>query len=419
MSGGGSDNQTITTQNPPWLDQASQGVLGAAGQAYNGMQPNPLQTGAYATAGQWGSMAPGALGQAYNVYTDNANYQPNQGWLSPLASMLAGGMDMSSLRAGMGGNGAGITGNYGDPSHANAFTVDPAQLQQMRARSTLDYNINDYMNPFTTGVIDAQAGDIERARQLAGRNDAAQAMGAGAFGGSRSAIQNAVTNAEYDRNQASNSAQMRQAAYNDARNLIGQDIGYANNADAANMAQAYQLAFGNAGIQNANSQFNAGQDNSLTQTRMGADAQRASASAAASASAYAASLGAQNQRLSMLLQGAGQLGELGLGSDLNAATLRGNTAAQLQGFGSQGLGAMGNAGDAIYGQPFTDLSWYSNIVGNVPHGQSQSQPIYYNRGAGALGGAAAGAQMGSQYGGWGTAIGAGVGGLMGYYGSGG
>lgn len=61
-------------------------------------------------------------------------------------------------------------------------------------------------------------------------------------------------------------------------------------------------------------------------------------------------------------------------------------------------------------------SYLQRIGGNM--GTTTSTPIYRNRTAGAMGGALAGAQLGSQiYPGWGTAIGAIGGGLLGAYAS--
>jgi hypothetical protein len=62
--------------------------------------------------------------------------------------------------------------------------------------------------------------------------------------------------------------------------------------------------------------------------------------------------------------------------------------------------------------PWTLLNNFSGLIqGN--YGGSVSQPYYKNTAAGALGGAASGAAIGSTFGPWGTAIGAGVGGLAG------
>lgn len=419
MSGGG-DQQTTTVQNPAWLDSASQNLLGAAGNAYGGAGgPNGLQLGAYATAGQYGQMAPGALGQAYNTMSANANFQPDQSWLGPLAGLLGQGMGGSMGAGGgisMGGGGAGHVA-VGPAAQATTSTIDPTQLQHIDPRSVLNYNIGDYTNPYTQSVIDANSSDIERARQVQGRNDAASAASAGAFGGSRQAVQSALTNSEYDRNQSAMSAQLRDQAYNAGMGLIQGDISNATNADQFNANQMYQTLLANAGFQNAGSQFNAGQTNAQTQAQIAAEAQLGAAGMQSSASEYATMMNARNNQLSTLINGALGYGQMGLGADLNAATLRGNSATGLQNFGQQGMSDMGGAGDALRSMPMDDLSWYGGILGGIPHGQSSSVPIYHNRGAGALGGAASGAATGSAFGPYGTAIGAGVGGLMGYFGS--
>jgi hypothetical protein len=71
-------------------------------------------------------------------------------------------------------------------------------------------------------------------------------------------------------------------------------------------------------------------------------------------------------------------------------------------------------------QPYNNLGWYGSLISGTasPYGtQSQTGPAG-SRTAGALGGAMMGAGMANQmgYGGWGQLIGAGLGGLGGYYG---
>jgi hypothetical protein len=71
-------------------------------------------------------------------------------------------------------------------------------------------------------------------------------------------------------------------------------------------------------------------------------------------------------------------------------------------------------------QPYNNLGWYQSLISGTasPYGtQSQTGPAG-SRTAGALGGAMFGAGMANQmgYGGWGQLIGAGLGGLGGYYG---
>jgi hypothetical protein len=368
MSGGGDDStstQQTTTQIPAWMDTAGQNAMGQAGDVLANNQYNPLQMQSWATAGGWGSMAPGAFGQAYNAMSGNANYQANNSWLAPLAGMLGGGGGFGTGLGMSGGGGSGGAYNVEyDP--AAIAQLDMSQLERMNPRSFLDYNVADYSNPYTTNVIDAQLGDMERSRQLTTNSNAARAIGSGAFGGSRSGIVDAVTNSEYDRNSQQASAQMRDAAYRDANSLIGADINNATGADQFNATQQLQALLANLTATNSGNQFNAGQQNQLDQAQIGAAAQRDAAGMGASASMYGANMGYRSN----MLDAAAQFAQMGLGSDLNAATLRGNTAQQLMAFGQGGMGAAGTAGQSIYDQPMSNLSWYGSMLGGMPGANS-------------------------------------------------
>lgn len=76
---------------------------------------------------------------------------------------------------------------------------------------------SQFMNPYEQAVIDQTLGDIARQGRIAQQGVAAQAVGAGAFGGSRSA----VAQQELQRNildqQARTAAQMRAAGYTQAQ----------------------------------------------------------------------------------------------------------------------------------------------------------------------------------------------------------
>jgi hypothetical protein len=71
-------------------------------------------------------------------------------------------------------------------------------------------------------------------------------------------------------------------------------------------------------------------------------------------------------------------------------------------------------------QPFNQLGWYSNLINGTasPYGQQTATGPAGSRAAGAMGGAMMGSQLaaGMGYGGWGQMIGAGLGGLGGYFG---
>jgi hypothetical protein len=69
-------------------------------------------------------------------------------------------------------------------------------------------------------------------------------------------------------------------------------------------------------------------------------------------------------------------------------------------------------------QPYDQLGWYSNLINGTASPYGQTTGPAGSKTAGAIGGALAGAQLanGMGYGGWGQLIGAGLGGLGGYYG---
>jgi len=97
----------------------------------------------------------------------------------------------------------------------------------------------NYMNPYTTGAIDAAMSDIERQRQIQDTNIAASAQAANAFGGTRQGIQEA----ENARNALDIggriAADMRNTGFNQATGLAMQDIG--NQMDAQRLNQQAML----------------------------------------------------------------------------------------------------------------------------------------------------------------------------------
>ena len=97
-------------------------------------------------------------------------------------------------------------------------------------------NFDPYMSPYTQNVIEAGQADIERQRQLASNQLGAQAQAAGAFGGSRQAVQEGVLAGEAFRQAGQLSAQQRQQAFTQALQSGQFDIG--------NVQQARTLASG-------------------------------------------------------------------------------------------------------------------------------------------------------------------------------
>lgn len=86
-------------------------------------------------------------------------------------------------------------------------------------------NINQFMNPYTSEVINRTAADIGAAQQMAMNQLGAQATAARAFGGSRQGVAEAQTNAGFIKQLADTAAQQRQQGFNTALGAAQQQQG--------------------------------------------------------------------------------------------------------------------------------------------------------------------------------------------------
>jgi hypothetical protein len=90
------------------------------------------------------------------------------------------------------------------------------------------------MDPYVENVERQALGRLEDQRLMAQNSNADAALRNNAFGGSRHGIVEAVTNAESAKNAGELSANLRSAAYNNARGLQGQDLARGLQAGMAN-----------------------------------------------------------------------------------------------------------------------------------------------------------------------------------------
>jgi len=118
-------------------------------------------------------------------------------------------------------------------------SMGPGSVNQVNPGLFRNTDMANYMNPYTTGAIDAAMSDIERQRQIQDTNIAASAQAANAFGGTRQGIQEA----ENARNALDIggriAADMRNTGFNQATGLAMQDIG--NQMDAQRLNQQAML----------------------------------------------------------------------------------------------------------------------------------------------------------------------------------
>ena len=103
-------------------------------------------------------------------------------------------------------------------------------------------NIGAYQNPYTDQVVNTGLGDIERSRQMAINDTGAAATAAGAFGGSRHGVAEALTNEGFARQASQFAGQQRQAGFNNAQQGAMFDVNSRMAANQQRMQAANQLA---------------------------------------------------------------------------------------------------------------------------------------------------------------------------------
>ena len=282
MGGGGSTqqtNQVSTMQLPPWFNDAAQQNYAYAQAVAN----RPLQQYQGATVADLSPQTQQAWQQAQNVGSAGADYYN-----------AAGAGLLSSLKGGA------------------SPTVTPGLL----AKTDLD----PYMNPFTNDVIKNSLNTLESQRQQSIMGNADTAVKAGAFGGSRQGITDAVTNAQ-------------------------SAIGAGNLAAQLNSANFQQAQAGATG-----------------------DLQRMLAAAQGNQQA-AATQGAQN------LSALGQLKDLGNISTTNATNqvgLLSNIGEQQQKYAQSQIDANVNKFNQAWDYPTQQLNTLLSALGMTPHGYTQT-----------------------------------------------
>ena len=141
--------------------------------------------------------------------------------------------------------------------YGSQFVADPGALQtqaeglagglgnyapylQSAAASTGPTAYQSYMSPYQSDVIDTTLAEYDVQAQKGLPGLAAQAIGAGAFGGGREGVQRAEYQSSSDRNRAALQAQLLQTGFGQAQNLAAQ-----NYQQQSNLAQLAPQLLGN------------------------------------------------------------------------------------------------------------------------------------------------------------------------------
>ena len=208
----------------------------------------------------------------------------------------------------------GLQEAYGATREGQRGLSEAARLLQGTGAEFAPSNVQRYMNPYEDIAVQQALGDIRREGNIAQNQLAAQAVGQGAFGGSRSAIAEAELQRNILEQQARTAAGMRQQGYGAA---------------AAQAQQAFEAAKGRQ-LARSGAQAGIGQQMAATGQGLG------------SLAGVASGLGQQFGQFGLQQAGLGQLGQqLGI-KDI------------------QTLSALGGQ-EQVYNQAVADATYKANL----------------------------------------------------------
>jgi hypothetical protein len=140
---------------------------------------------------------------------------------------------------------------FGTAAQGMTQGIKTAGMETMyRPQTIAGTDLSAYTNPYESQVVNQSLQDLERSRQMQANQLGAQASQAGAFGGSRQAIMESELGRNYLDQAARTASGLRQAGFQNAQQLAGQDIGYGlqgsqNRQQAAStLGQLSNLGFG-------------------------------------------------------------------------------------------------------------------------------------------------------------------------------
>jgi hypothetical protein len=419
---------TQTTDLPDWAKPYAKDAM-AKGAALTDVNQNPYQT-------YGGERIAGFTPMQQQAQQSAANMQPSQ--QLGLGSGLAGA-------AGMGAMNTNYQAGQFNPNQVQAPNLQNYQMQEpqnvqapnlqnyqmqgpqnVRTQSFANpYSAQAYMSPYMQNVVDIQQREAQRAADVAKTGRNAQAVGAGAFGGSRQAIMDAEAERNLATQKGDIQAQGLQSAYGQAQgqfnaeqqarlqaqmanqqagiNVGGQNLNALLGVQQLGAGQnlqsqlANQQAGINVGGQNLSAllgvqQLGAGQNlqSQLANQQAGMTAQQLGEQSRQ----YGAGLGMQG--LQTGLQAAGQLGQLGqtqYGQEMGINQLQNQYGAQQQQQQQRGLDTAYQDFLNQQNYPYKQLGFMSDLIRGLPLGQKSTAQTYEAPGSllGQLGGLGMGA----------------------------
>ena len=159
--------------------------------------------------------------------------------------------------------------NIQGPQAAQIGNVQAPQFQGL-----LSQDIGAYQSPYQRQVIDQSMADIQRQADLARGQSQSRAIGAGAFGGSRSALLESESQRPFVEQMARTSAGLRQSGFEQAQQAAQADLARQQQLGVFGAEQQQQRALEQArlGQQAGLTGFEAQQQRALEQARLGQQA---------------------------------------------------------------------------------------------------------------------------------------------------
>ena len=384
MSGGSSSPSPTTTTTglaalPDWAQGYAKDAISNAASLTN-INTNPYQQYDAQRIADFSPMQQQAQQGAANMQTSGAIGVGQDMAQAAGLSALGTGYNASNYNSQFNPQGIG----YG-AQNMQGYQMGPAE--RVQTQSFAQPGAADaYMSPYMQNVVDIQKREAQRQSGIQGTQQQAQAVGAGAFGGSRDAIQRAERERNLGQQMGDIQAQGSQIAYQQAQQQFNAEQQARLAAQQANqqaglttgiqnLGAAQQTGLANQAAQNQAGQFNAGQN--LQAAGLGAQYGQAANQLNEQSRQYGAGLGLQG--LQTGLQAAGQLGSLGqneYAQNMGINQLQGQYGAQQQAQQQQGLTQSYQDFLNQQNYPYKQMGFMSDMLRGLPLGQQTTQSIY-------------------------------------------
>jgi hypothetical protein len=327
--------------------------------------------------------------------------------MAGLAGLRAGELGYDPTKFDGSYSGTNFTNQYNAPAQYANTTFAADKLAGFgggtQAASTQSFTdagtAAKYMTPYTQNVTDIQTREAQRMADIASTQRGAQAVGAGAFGGSRQAIMDAEAARNLALQKGDITARGQQDAYQQAMGQFNAEQGYGLTAQQANLQANLQSQLANQQqgltaqqLSEQSKQFGYGQQMTAAQQaaqyglaaqqaaeqskQFGANLGMTAQQAAEQSKQYGANLGLQGIQQQLAAAGTmGQLGQTQFGQEKDIINAQANAGAQRQAQEQQLLTQKYADFQNQQRYPYQQLSYMSDMLRGLPMGQS-TQSMY-------------------------------------------